>query len=459
MNSLELLKSGSPSPALEFHEHPEVKSQTPVSDTMELVGENLNQISKYKSNFDFGAYRKLEKRFSGQAMRGGFVMKTDFRLANSHSTCQQCLYSFEIDTYGRGCIHNCVYCYAKAELTVHGMWNNPIPVPIDINSVRKAFYTTFETTKKHKFREILERKIPLRIGSMSDSFMASDKIYKVTQELIKLLNFYEYPHIVFTRSDLVAEDEYLKLLNPKHVAVQFSMSSTNDEITKLIEPGAPSPSRRLAALRKLSENEIWTTVRINPLFPTRPDGFFTDDKFTFTGQVPELNISDVDMIDEIADHKVPAILVGFGRFSGFALNALSKSLEIDFRSFFRRDLVEKSARDYHYSDREIQFYYNQFHKRALAQSLQFSTCYIGNGEDHFWSDQPKWTNKLDCCNAKGRVASFGTDAREIPFATRLKFASNKNQVSLSERLHEPLVEAPKAKRAPRSRLEEAALEL
>ena len=120
----------------------------------------LDRLSKFPSKFDYSAYEKLEARFLKKPIRGGITFKRPFRLVNSHATCQQCLYAFEIDTYGRGCIHDCVYCYAKAELTVHGYWNNPMPVPSDINEIRKTFYTVFETQKPNKWRSILERRIP-----------------------------------------------------------------------------------------------------------------------------------------------------------------------------------------------------------------------------------------------------------------------------------------------------------
>ena len=115
----------------------ESEPATPVYDKLIVEAEKLDALSKYPCKFDYQAYRSIELRYAEKPIRGGPTMKTAFRLVNSHTTCQQCLYSFEIDTYGRGCMHECVYCYAKAELTVHGYWNNPIPVPVDLNEIRK----------------------------------------------------------------------------------------------------------------------------------------------------------------------------------------------------------------------------------------------------------------------------------------------------------------------------------
>jgi len=152
-------------------------------------------------------YDRLYDRFGAAQPRGGVVYKVTLKLTEAQD-CAQCFHRFEIDTYGRGCVHNCAYCYAKSYLSIRRFWNEPMPFPIDIAAVRKIFATVFETSRSNKFRDILEKRVPLRIGSMSDAFMWMDKKYRVTLELLKILRFYDYPYIIFTRSDLVADDEY-----------------------------------------------------------------------------------------------------------------------------------------------------------------------------------------------------------------------------------------------------------
>ena len=412
---------------------------TPQSDELVRVAERLDRISKYPCTFDYSIYRNLERRYSDKPIRGGIAKSNPMKLVNAHSSCQQCLYAFEIDTYGRGCSHNCTYCYAKAELTVHGYWNNPAPVPVDLNEIRKIFYTVFETSNKSKWRPIMERKIPLRIGCMSDSFMWIDLKYKLTQELIKILNFYDYPYTIITRSDLVAHDEYLSLLRRDLCSVQLSVSSVNDELNRLLEPGAPSAKRRLAAISKVRDAGLWTTVRINPVFPMYPDGFYSNPEFKWNGIVPKLEYTTFEMVDDIADSGCQSVIAGFGRFSSFAMNNMGRALGRDLRQFFDRSAVNKSARDFHYSDQEIRYYYEELKRRCASLGVEFTVCYIGTGESHFWEHQDLWSNKKDCCNIKDRVPGFSTDAREIPFFDRLKFGSNPTSVPLDpSRMHEEL---------------------
>ncbi|MBT4763275.1 MAG: hypothetical protein HOO06_16390 [Bdellovibrionaceae bacterium] len=420
---------------------------TPTYDKISINAKKLDKLSKYPCDFDYTIYKQLEERYAHKNIRGGIVKNNAMKLVNSHSSCQQCFYALEIDTYGRGCSHNCLYCYAKAQLTVYGYWNNPIPVPIDINEIRTMFYTVFETDKKSKWRKLLEQRIPLRVGCMSDSFMWMDHKYKVSQEFLKILNYYDYPYTILTRSDLIARDDYVALLRKDLCSVQFSVASTNDKLNKLIEPGTPSAKRRLKAVGKLAKEGLWTTVRINPIFPIHPDGYFTDPDFKWDGDVPKFNYTTFDMVDEIAATGTPSIITGFGRFSGYALNNIEKATGIDLKPYFDREKVCKSSRDWHFSEKEIRYYYEEFKRRCDKAGVEKTVCYIGNGESQFWDHQDLWSNKKDCCNIKDRVSSFKADTRQVLFEDRLKFASQKCSTPIDvKNLHTPVGEVSESEK-------------
>lgn len=412
---------------------------TPTYDKLLRESKKLDKVSKYKSKFDYTVYKNLEKRFAKKPIRGGIVKNNAMKLVNSHHSCQQCLYALEIDSYGRGCSHNCLYCYAKAQLTVHGFWNNPMPVPIDINEIRKVFYTVFETDKKSKWRSILEKRIPFRVGCMSDSFMWIDRKFKVSQEMLKIFVFYKYPHSILTRSDLIAEEDYLKILDTNLCSIQFSIPSVNEEMIKKIEPGTPSALRRLRAIKSLVDSGFWTAVRINPILPIYPDGYFSNPDFHWQGEVPKFDFTSFDMVDQIAESGTQSIITGFGRFSSFSLNKMEKATGVNLKVFFDRNKVCKSSRDWHYSDKEIRYYYEEFKRRCDNAGVEKTVCYIGNGENHFWGHQDLWSNKRDCCNIKDRINSFKTDSRSIPFNERLKFTTYKCSEPVNEsKLHTDL---------------------
>jgi DNA repair photolyase len=407
----------------------------PISGAMWEKLQKMN--SAYPDTFNWGIYDEIYNRFGEKQPRGGVTFKTNLKIANHHSTCSKCHYAFEIDSYGRGCVHNCVFCYAKDQLSTHGFWNRPMPFPVDLSEVRKIFFTVFETNKPSKWREILENRVPLRLGSMSDSFMWMDKKYKITQELLKILDFYNYPHIIFTRSDLVADDEYLKILNRDLVSIQFSISGGNEYLTRLIEPGAPSVSKRLKALCKLADEGYWTTVRINPMFPIYPDGYYTDPKsiierFGSEESAPKLELFDWSFIQQLKEAKVPSLLAGFVRLSSKAINSLSSATGVDIKSFYKAEFLKGSG-DKKYSDPEIAYYYKKLQNECSKNGIRFNTCYIGNGEKDYYQYQDLWSNKTDCCDAKGNVASFKKSSQSIPWSTRIKHSPNKEDALNSQK--------------------------
>ena len=145
------------------------------------------------------------------------------------------------------------------------------------------------------------------------------------------------------------------------------------------------------------------------------------------------------MVDEIAASGTKSIITGFGRFSSFALNNMEKATGINLRPFFDREKVCKSARDWHYSDKEIRYYYEEYKRRCDKVNVGKTVCYIGNGENHFWDHQDLWSNKTDCCNIKKNVESFISDTRSITFEERLKFTNHKCSKPVDKnRLHEAL---------------------
>lgn len=388
--------------------------------------------SSLPDTFDWSIYDSIFDRFGENQPRGGVVFKTALKLVNHHSTCTRCHYSFEIDTYGRGCIHNCVYCYAKEALTQHGYWNQPMPFPLDLAQVRKFFYLAFETDRKSKWGDILRQRVPLRVGSMSDAFMFMDRKFGVTKELLRILRHYQYPHVIFTRSDLVAHEEYLPLLDPEICSVQMSISGENETLTRALEPGAPSVKRRLQALRKLTDAGIWNAVRLNPLFPTFPDGYFSDRKsiearFGSKKNVPSFDLLDIRNIgpfmDQISETGTKTVIAGFIRLSKYAIIEIRKATNIDLKPFFRTD-IPQDARDKRYTDSEISFYYKTLQSAAAERGLRFTTCYIGNGIKDYFQYQPLWSNVSDCCDLRGNLERFKSSSQELPWDVRIKHASD-----------------------------------
>lgn len=215
-----------------------------------------------------------------------------FRLLDSERHIVFCPTNFVADTY-IGCPHGCWYCYGPA-------------------SRRRGFERSFEEFRQFKLRltdrdiekiglafadgnvgslcvkkqkelvaQALKRRFPLRIGSVSEPLgLPLERKHRHTYKIIEKLGEHRYPYIVCTKSPLVATPEYVSLIKSTNGVVQVSLISTNEQLLQHIEsrPGGqtPSASSRLKALKKLADEGVWTTCRIQPMIPGVTEGGMED---------------------------------------------------------------------------------------------------------------------------------------------------------------------------------------
>ena len=163
----------------------------------------------------------------------------------------KCLYNTRLDTYGRGCAHDCSYCYAKSLLSFRGLWNPDDPAVVDMAKVEK-------TLRKVKPGTIL------RLGGMTDCFQPIELNHRATYETIKLLNKYGIGYLIVTKSHLVANDEYMEIYDPALAHFQITVTTLDDERSLTYEK-ASVPSKRVAAILKLQEAGFDVAIRLSPL--------------------------------------------------------------------------------------------------------------------------------------------------------------------------------------------------
>lgn len=174
----------------------------------------------------------------------------------------KCKYPVRLDTYGCGCSHDCKYCYAKSLLNFRKLWNPTDPAVADIGKIRKQI----EKIAAGKCGEIKA----IRLGGMTDCFQPTEGTHKVTYETIKILNKYKVPYLIVTKSDLVASDEYLQILDKDLAHIQITVTTTYDDLSLSYEK-AVVPSRRIAAIEKLQSLGYDVALRLSPFIPEYVD--------------------------------------------------------------------------------------------------------------------------------------------------------------------------------------------
>ena len=91
---------------------------------------------------------------------------------------------------------------------------------------------------------------------------------------MELVEEYGFGISVETKSTLITRDiDLLQRISSKHSAIaKLTITTTDDELARIIEPHAPSSTERFAALRELSDAKVFAGVLFSPLLP-----FITDD--------------------------------------------------------------------------------------------------------------------------------------------------------------------------------------
>lgn len=167
----------------------------------------------------------------------------------------RCHYPTRLDTYGCGCQHNCGYCYARSLLDFRKLWNPAQPSIANINKIRHTVRT------KLKPGEIV------RLGGMTDCFQPMERENRITYQTIEALNEMGVGYLIVTKSGIVADPDYLDILDPALAHIQVSVTSTDERISKRVEPGAPVPIDRIKAIERLQERGYDVQLRLSPYIP------------------------------------------------------------------------------------------------------------------------------------------------------------------------------------------------
>ncbi len=168
----------------------------------------------------------------------------------------------------RGCTHNCIYCDGRSETyRVAGEFGKDIEVKT--NAIELLDKELDPGTK----RKALPRSYMMLGGGVSDSYQPIEKKYELARKTLEIIEKYNYPVHILTKSTLVERDiDIIERINKKtNAIVSFSFSSANDEISKMLEPGVPSPTERLAMMKKIRQKGIATGMFLMPVVP-----FLTD---------------------------------------------------------------------------------------------------------------------------------------------------------------------------------------
>ncbi len=157
----------------------------------------------------------------------------------------------------RGCTHGCIYCDTRSKCynfkhkfeDIEVKQNAPKLLRLELKSKRE--------------------KCMVSTGAMTDPYIHLESELHYTKQCLEVIEKLGFGVAILTKSDRVLNDlELLKAINEKSkCVVQFSLSTYDDELCKIIEPNVCTTKERLKALKILKENGIPTTVWLMPFLP------------------------------------------------------------------------------------------------------------------------------------------------------------------------------------------------
>ena len=160
----------------------------------------------------------------------------------------------------RGCCHGCIYCDSRSDCYRNDDFDR---VKVKADALRII-------------RDDLERKAKRGVvstGSMSDPYNPFEEELQLTRRALTLLEAYGFGVAIATKSDLIVRDiDVLTSINRTMPAIcKITLTTCDEDLAAKVEPRAPSPSRRLAAVERLSAAGLFTGILMMPILPFLED--------------------------------------------------------------------------------------------------------------------------------------------------------------------------------------------
>lgn len=139
----------------------------------------------------------------------------------------------------RGCEHQCIYCDSRSEC--YGI-EDFRDVLVKVNAIELL-------------RDELPRKRQVGVigtGSMSDPYTPAERRYGLTGQALRVIAEHRFPLHLITKSDLILKDlePLTQIARDTRATVSFTLTTVDDDLARILEPGAPPPRHGCARWRR-----------------------------------------------------------------------------------------------------------------------------------------------------------------------------------------------------------------
>jgi len=199
-------------------------------------------------------------------------------LLNKTLSRRRYMFELSINPF-RGCEFGCKYCFAR--YTHEFLEPAPIqPVPkgtYDVPQQGWALKFEREIYLKENAAWLLEQELkkigpkhPIAMGTATDPYQPIERRVGITRSILEVFAKQEgYSLGIITKSSLIVRDIDLltRIAARNKLVVHHTITTTDAALARKMEPRAPRPDLRFAALRKLRQAGITAGVLCSPLLP------------------------------------------------------------------------------------------------------------------------------------------------------------------------------------------------
>ncbi len=159
----------------------------------------------------------------------------------------------------QGCGHRCAYCYATYE------WS-------------PEFYDKIYA--KSNAPEVLDGQLaawksntidPVMVASATDAYQPAELRYGLTRKCVQVLQKYNVPYYVFTKSAIIEHDLELHRQYRHNCFIVWSVTTCNEKIRRVVEPGTPPASKIFETIKKFIDAGVCCGVNVDPIMPLVTD--------------------------------------------------------------------------------------------------------------------------------------------------------------------------------------------
>lgn len=171
-------------------------------------------------------------------------------------------FDLSINPY-RGCEHGCIYCFARP---THSYLNLSPGLDFETRIVAKV-----NAAERLQAAFAARAYVPklLCLGTATDAYQPIERKLGITRSLVALMAACQHPFSIVTKSSGVERD--LDLIAPmaarRQVGVYVSITTLDPALSRILEPRAAAPQRRLRTLNTLAEAGVPVGVSVSPLIP------------------------------------------------------------------------------------------------------------------------------------------------------------------------------------------------